>query len=183
MDPLATEKLAMKRKRETSADEDHHKRKRSCPSKAVEAAIQSGPREHGTVTPFRSRVLALCAQIPESRVSTYKAIAAALGTAPRAVGGALRHNPYAPCVPCHRVVAAGTRKLHGFSGVTDVNSPEMQKKADMLVQENVPIDRERHAVSSAGAMFDDFDLPQAEIDAALLLEAAAPKPEKHRSTA
>ncbi|RYH20443.1 MGMT family protein [archaeon] len=41
-------------------------------------------------------------------MATYKSLAAAIGSpkAFRAVGSALRKNPYAPVVPCHRVVAS-----------------------------------------------------------------------------
>ncbi|THH17584.1 hypothetical protein EW146_g3257 [Bondarzewia mesenterica] len=49
----------------------------------------------------------LILQIPAGKVSTYKAICTALGTgSPRSVGSALRNNPFAPYVPCHRVVAS-----------------------------------------------------------------------------
>lgn len=34
------------------------------------------------------------------------AMAKALGSAPRAVGNAMRNNPFAPRVPCHRILAA-----------------------------------------------------------------------------
>jgi methylated-DNA-[protein]-cysteine S-methyltransferase len=60
----------------------------------------------GTVTPFQERVYALLQQIPEGRVATYAALARALGSSPRAVGGALRRNLFAPEVPCHRVLAS-----------------------------------------------------------------------------
>lgn len=36
------------------------------------------------------------AQIPEGKVSTYAALAKALQSSPRAIGGALRNNPFAP---------------------------------------------------------------------------------------
>jgi methylated-DNA-[protein]-cysteine S-methyltransferase len=39
-------------------------------------------------------------------VSTYKLISEVLGTSPRAVGNALRANPFNPHVPCHRVIAS-----------------------------------------------------------------------------
>lgn len=60
----------------------------------------------GTVTAFQERVYTLLQQIPEGRVATYAAMAKALGSSPRAVGGALRSNPFAPEVPCHRVLAS-----------------------------------------------------------------------------
>jgi O-6-methylguanine DNA methyltransferase len=59
-----------------------------------------------TVTPFQERVYSLLVQIPAGRVSTYALMSKALNSSPRAVGGALRNNPFAPEVPCHRVIAA-----------------------------------------------------------------------------
>src|ERR1700761_2663537 len=53
--------------------------------------------------------------IPAGRVSTYAAIAKSLSSSPRAVGGALRNNPYAPEVPCHRVIASDGY-VGGFKG-------------------------------------------------------------------
>lgn len=64
---------------------------------------------------FNERVLAVCARIPRGKVTTYGHIARALGSrAYRAVGMAMHRNPYAPGVPCHRVVAAGG-ELGGFA--------------------------------------------------------------------
>ena len=54
---------------------------------------------------FNDSVWEVCKSIPKGKVSTYKEIAKALNTkAYRAVGNALNKNPYAPIVPCHRVV-------------------------------------------------------------------------------
>ena len=62
--------------------------------------------EEVAVTDYQARVYGLLKQIPAGRVSTYAAISKALGSSPRAVGGALRRNPFAPEVPCHRVISA-----------------------------------------------------------------------------
>ena len=69
-----------------------------------------------TVPPFNARVYALARRIPPGKTMTYGEVAAALGEpgAARAVGQALGHNPFAPVVPCHRVLAAGGR-TGGFS--------------------------------------------------------------------
>lgn len=66
-------------------------------------------------TPFQKRVLRLLCQVPRGRVTTYGLLSAHLRASPRAVGSALRRNPFAPQVPCHRVVAAGGA-LGGFKG-------------------------------------------------------------------
>jgi methylated-DNA-[protein]-cysteine S-methyltransferase len=67
------------------------------------------------VTEFQEKVYALLRQIPKGRVTTYGAIARALGTSPRAVGNALRNNRFAPEVPCHRCVGS-TGFITGFDG-------------------------------------------------------------------
>ncbi|RYF70852.1 MAG: methylated-DNA--[protein]-cysteine S-methyltransferase [Comamonadaceae bacterium] len=68
------------------------------------------------VPPFNARVYALARRIPPGKTMTYGEMAAALGEpgAARAVGQALGHNPFAPVVPCHRILAADG-KTGGFS--------------------------------------------------------------------
>jgi len=71
---------------------------------------------------------------------TYATVAKEIGClSPRAVGQALRHNPFAPEVPCHRVVASD-RSLNGFNGHTD--GPETARKRSMLEEEGVEFDIE-----------------------------------------
>ncbi|KAI8923032.1 6-O-methylguanine DNA methyltransferase [Entophlyctis helioformis] len=67
------------------------------------------------VTAFQTRVYALCSQIPEGHFATYKDISDALQSSPRAVGQALKRNPFAPVVPCHRVLASDYY-IGGFFG-------------------------------------------------------------------
>jgi len=79
---------------------------------------------------FNERVWAMTARVPKGKVTTYAGIARALGTKGyRAVGNALNRNPYAPAVPCHRVVGSD-RSLTGFAhGV--------EEKRQMLAREGV----------------------------------------------
>jgi len=65
---------------------------------------------------FDRRVLRLTRQIPVGQTRTYGELATALGEpgAARAVGRAEGHNPFAPIVPCHRVMGAGGAPT-GFS--------------------------------------------------------------------
>ncbi|MCK5107770.1 MAG: MGMT family protein, partial [Nanoarchaeota archaeon] len=66
-------------------------------------------------TEFENRVYSLCKKIPRGKVSTYGEIAKALNSkCARAVGNALNKNPYAPKVPCHRVVKSNG-KVGGFA--------------------------------------------------------------------
>jgi methylated-DNA-[protein]-cysteine S-methyltransferase len=84
---------------------------------------------------FADRVYGLLKTIPEGKVTTYKLLAQALGTkAYRAVGQALKNNPYAPVVPCHRVVCSDG-KVGGFMGRK--YGEEIQKKINLLANEGV----------------------------------------------
>ena len=86
---------------------------------------------------FSESVYDLLRKVPKGRVTTYKELAHALGTkAYRGVGQSMRKNPYAPEVPCHRVVAASGR-IGGFQGKT--SGVAIQKKIKMLQDEGVEI--------------------------------------------
>ncbi|MFA5140842.1 MAG: MGMT family protein [Elusimicrobiota bacterium] len=67
-------------------------------------------------TEFHRKVWLACARIPKGEVRTYGWVARQIGRpkAARAVGQALARNPFAPHVPCHRVVGADGR-MTGFS--------------------------------------------------------------------
>lgn len=73
------------------------------------------------VPPFDRRVYEVARTIPPGTTLTYGQIAARIGEpgAARAVGRALGHNPFAPVVPCHRVLSADG-KMHGFSATGGV---------------------------------------------------------------
>jgi len=71
-----------------------------------------------TGSPFQHRVWKLMAAIEPGKRRSYGDLAAELGSAARAVGGACRANPLLVIVPCHRVVAA-RGGLGGFSGAVD----------------------------------------------------------------
>ena len=58
------------------------------------------------------------------------------------VGQAMRHNPYAPKVPCHRVVASDG-SMGGFSGTKDPKSKEIKRKISILKKENITIKNNR----------------------------------------
>lgn len=84
---------------------------------------------------FANDVYALCTKIPRGKVTTYKELAHALGIQGyQAVGQALRRNPYAPNVPCHRVVSS-TGHVHGFKGKK--NACALQEKILLLKKEGV----------------------------------------------
>ena len=88
-----------------------------------------------TVTPFAQAVYHLTKKVPQGRVTTYKEIAKALHCrAYQAVGQALARNPFAPIVPCHRVVKSnGT--IGGFGGKT--RGKKIKKKIRILEKEGI----------------------------------------------
>lgn len=75
------------------------------------------------LAPFDRRVYEAARAIPPGETITYGELAKRIGEphAAQAVGQSLGRNPFAPIVPCHRVVAAdGT--MHGFSATGGVNT-------------------------------------------------------------
>lgn len=65
-------------------------------------------------TPFQRRVREALLAVPPGETRTYGDIARAIGSAPRAVGGACGANPITVVVPCHRIVAADG--IGGYGG-------------------------------------------------------------------
>lgn len=55
---------------------------------------------------YTQKVLGVLAKVPVGYVTTYGALAKAAGGGPRAVGNVMAANPFAPLIPCHRVVCS-----------------------------------------------------------------------------
>jgi methylated-DNA-[protein]-cysteine S-methyltransferase len=89
---------------------------------------------------FQRDVLRLTAEIPYGAVMSYQGLAAALGrpTAVRAVAQALRRNPVAIVIPCHRVVGQ-TGHLTGYAG-------GLERKQALLAHEGIPLVRRASGV-------------------------------------
>jgi len=87
------------------------------------------------VTRFQQKVYAATLRIPRGKVSTYRLLAKAVGCgSARAVGQALRCNPFAPRVPCHRVIRSDLT-IGGFAGKTA--GVEIRRKLRLLAGEGV----------------------------------------------
>jgi methylated-DNA-[protein]-cysteine S-methyltransferase len=82
-------------------------------------------------TKFELSVYKITSKIPRGKTMTYGQIARKLKTSPRAVGQALKRNPFAPRVPCHRVIMSDG-SLGGFNGNIKKN---IAIKRKMLIQE------------------------------------------------
>ncbi len=69
------------------------------------------------MTPFAIKVYQAVLKIPLGEVRTYKWVAQKIGhpRAQRAVGQALKNNPYMLIIPCHRVVGSGG-EIGGYRG-------------------------------------------------------------------
>jgi O-6-methylguanine DNA methyltransferase len=76
---------------------------------------------------YTQKVLKATSLIPTGYVTSYGALAKAAGGSPRAVGRVMASNPFAPIVPCHRVVSSDWT-LGGYGGGLDV-------KLELLVRE------------------------------------------------
>ncbi|KAF9400359.1 hypothetical protein BGZ94_005490 [Podila epigama] len=109
------------------------------------------------ITPFQFQVYDLCAQIPKGQISTYKHISDALQSSSRAVGQALKINPYAPLpIPCHRVLDSKLF-IGGFQGQWGTGERIDNKKAK-LAMEGVAFDATDHVDRSVrdSVVFRDF---------------------------
>jgi methylated-DNA-[protein]-cysteine S-methyltransferase len=84
-------------------------------------------------TDFQILVWKEILKIPYGETRTYKEIAQAIGrpNSSRAVANACGKNPYAPDIPCHRVIRSDG-KLGGYSGVGGVKMKEKLLKMEIL---------------------------------------------------
>ena len=88
-----------------------------------------------------SRVYAKLKLVPTGKITTYKLLAEVVGSkAYRVVGQVLANNPYAPIVPCHRVVRSDG-KIGGFMGKKMGN--EIERKKVMLKKEGLEFDGDK----------------------------------------
>ena len=81
-------------------------------------------------TKFQLKVWAYLRKIPRGSVRTYSQVAKDIGKplATRAVANAIGRNPYAPKIPCHRVIRSDG-SLGGYSGKGGVKTKRfLQKK-------------------------------------------------------
>ena len=81
------------------------------------------------MTSFQSQCYEALKKVPSGRVISYGGLAEMIGRpyAHRAVGSAMNKNPFAPIVPCHRVVKSNG-ELGGFSGDINLKIKRLQEE-------------------------------------------------------
>lgn len=81
---------------------------------------------------FSQKCYSLLKQVPRGRITTYKELAQALNTkAYRAVGNAMKKNPFPPEIRCYRVIKSNG-EIGSYSG-------GIKKKTQLLKSEGVEI--------------------------------------------
>jgi O-6-methylguanine DNA methyltransferase len=93
----------------------------------------------GKLPKYTTLVLETVLQIPLGYVSTYGAVANAVGGGPRAIGNIMAGNIFVPLVPCHRVVRADL-SLGGYAyGLKTKYQLLMKEKRSYSEPKKVPI--------------------------------------------
>ena len=82
-------------------------------------------------TEFQLKVWSYLRKIPRGTVKTYSQVAKDIGKplAVRAVANAIGKNPYAPKIPCHRVIRSDG-SLGGYSGKGGVKTKRFLLKKE-----------------------------------------------------
>ena len=85
-------------------------------------------------TKFQLKVWIYLKSIPKGTVKTYKEVAIAINRpkSARAVANACAKNPYAPKIPCHRVIRSDGL-LGGYSGKGGVKTKKLLLKREGII--------------------------------------------------
>ena len=114
------------------------------------------PIQRSKVTPFQAKVLDALLQVPDGKVATYKGISKAINCGSnQAVGQALRRNPFAPDVPCHRIVKTDLT-LGGFFGSFENGHKKLKRLQDEGVVFHQDPKNGKWFVDPS-CLFDEFD--------------------------
>lgn len=91
------------------------------------ADIRQQVLESREITEFQRKVYLALLDVPKGETITYGELAKRIGCgSAQAIGQALKRNPFAPMVPCHRVLARNG--IGGFSGQRDGEMIEKKKR-------------------------------------------------------
>lgn len=90
-------------------------------------------KEDKTITEFQRKVYLELLKVPRGDTISYGELAKRIGCkSAQAVGQALKKNPFAPDVPCHRVIAKDG-SIGGFHGQRE--GEMIEKKRQLLIEE------------------------------------------------
>jgi methylated-DNA-[protein]-cysteine S-methyltransferase len=93
------------------------------------------------------KVYELLKTVPKGKVTTYKELALQMNSKGyRAIGKIMNKNPYAPIVPCHRVINVDG-KLGGFAF-------GLEKKKNLLLSEGIEITNGKIDLKKFGHSFE-----------------------------
>lgn len=89
--------------------------------------------ESRSITEFQRKVYLALLEVPRGETISYKQLGERIGCrSAQAIGQALKRNPFAPEVPCHRVIASDG-SIGGFHGQRD--GEMIDKKKALLKSE------------------------------------------------
>ena len=85
-------------------------------------------------TKFQLKVWKYLKKIPKGQIRTYSDVAMAINKpkSVRAVANAIGKNPYAPKIPCHRVIRSDG-SLGGYSGKGGINTKRKLLKSEGIL--------------------------------------------------
>lgn len=87
------------------------------------------------ITDFQRKVYLALLDVPCGATVSYKELGERIGCrSAQAIGQALKRNPFAPDVPCHRVISANG-SIGGFQGKRE--GEMIEKKLQLLKEEGV----------------------------------------------
>lgn len=103
----------------------------------TEDNVRQQVQDSKSISDFQRRVYLALLEVPRGTTITYRQLGQRIGCrCPQAIGQALKRNPFAPFVPCHRVIASdGT--IGGFHGQTEGET--IQRKLALLKEEGALI--------------------------------------------
>ncbi|PPJ61198.1 hypothetical protein CBER1_10759 [Cercospora berteroae] len=126
----------------------------------LDMSVQVKRIQGSDLTAFKKKILTMLTEIPRGRWSTYGAMSDYLNdkhskTCARAVGSAIKNNPFAPEVPCHRILAAD-RTIGGFKcGGWGESGKFAHEKHQLLKDEGVKFDS---SMKVKGSPFRNFSV-------------------------
>lgn len=100
--------------------------------------IRTIVKTDSSITEFQRKVYLALLDVPRGTTISYKKLGEKIGCkSAQAIGQALKRNPFAPDVPCHRVISSNG-SIGGFHGKRD--GEMIDKKQKLLKSEEVVIE-------------------------------------------